>query len=72
MEYYTTVAIDKEDKNEYGNRYKCFLFIFALLLYIGIFALFSLLLFCIQKGNQNGLLESIQGNREMKHQDFQE
>ena len=49
-----------------------FFFIFALLLYIGIFALIFTVTYFVFKAIKNGLLEAYKEIEKMKHQDFQE
>ena len=50
-----------------------FFFIFAFLLYIGIFALlFTVTYFVFKKAIMNGLIEAYREIEKMKHQDFQE
>lgn len=50
-----------------------FFFIFAFLLYIGIFALlFTVTYFVFKKAIKNGLIEAYREIEKMKHQDSQE
>jgi len=50
-----------------------FFFIFAFLLYIGIFALlFTVTYFVFKKAIKNGLIEAYREIEKMKHQDYQE